>query len=324
MPLARVHPRIIEHPFAALMQEARLDTYAESAHELVLGVQGFQTLSAVVFEQKARLMERVRARHVPLKLTFGGAVKHESHTFFRSLGQYRMDDPSRQIAFMLTWRMPGTNAVFHKFGLRGEADADLEFTARSIRWEQGQAGRVFTLERAYSPAPPMPGRLVPLRKALLGQFGGDPISIRLAGRVFHRRLFIGGVDIQPAMRPQVDAVLNLGESSSRWVKPRVALDPRDRAVEHGEGSQGMTVAQIREEAGWVIERLRQNQRVLVHCVAGMNRSVTVCCGMLILLEGLSAEEALSRVREHHPWARPDSHHWLALRWLAKQTKGKPV
>jgi dual specificity phosphatase 12 len=78
----------------------------------------------------------------------------------------------------------------------------------------------------------------------------------------------------------------------------------------------MTLAEICEEADWVIERLKNNQRVLVHCVAGMNRSTTICCAVLILLEGLSAEAALERVRQHHPWARPDSHHWLALRWLA--------
>jgi protein-tyrosine phosphatase len=79
----------------------------------------------------------------------------------------------------------------------------------------------------------------------------------------------------------------------------------------------MSIDVISEEASWVIERLRKNQRVLVHCVAGMNRSSTICCAVLILLEGLTAEQALERVREHHPWARPDSKHWLKLRWLAK-------
>jgi hypothetical protein len=39
--------------------------------------------------------------------------------------------------------------------------------------------------------------------------------------------------------------------------------------------------------------------------------------VLILLEKLSAEDALERVRQHHPWARPDTRHWLALRWLAR-------
>lgn len=86
----------------------------------------------------------------------------------------------------------------------------------------------------------------------------------------------------------------------------------------------MNVAEIRKEAEWVIEHLKQNQKVLVHCVAGMNRSATLCCAVLILLEGLGAEAALARVREYHPWARPDSHHWLALRWLEKTNQRKAV
>jgi protein-tyrosine phosphatase len=75
------------------------------------------------------------------------------------------------------------------------------------------------------------------------------------------------------------------------------------------------------EVQWVIDRLRARQRVLVHCSAGFNRSVTVCCAALILLEGISAENALERVREHHPWAYPDAHHWLVLRWLAQRFAG---
>jgi hypothetical protein len=38
----------------------------------------------------------------------------------------------------------------------------------------------------------------------------------------------------------------------------------------------------------------------------------------MLLEGLSADEALARVREHHPLAWPDPYHWFALRWLQQQ------
>jgi hypothetical protein len=40
----------------------------------------------------------------------------------------------------------------------------------------------------------------------------------------------------------------------------------------------------------------------------------------MLLENLSAEAALARVRQNHPWALPDSHHWLVLRWLAQNLK----
>jgi hypothetical protein len=38
------------------------------------------------------------------------------------------------------------------------------------------------------------------------------------------------------------------------------------------------------------------------------------------LERLNAEAALERVGQHHPSARPDSHHWLALRWLEMNQK----
>ena len=42
----------------------------------------------------------------------------------------------------------------------------------------------------------------------------------------------------------------------------------------------------------------------------------------MLLEGLTANEALQRVREQHPWAKPDSYHWLALRWLEKNKEAE--
>jgi hypothetical protein len=132
----------------------------------------------------------------------------------------------------------------------------------------------------------------------------------------YRRLFIGGLDNQSKHRPDVSVVLNLAEDASLW-----ALDgsphPLDRWAKKGEGSKGMTVRELAEEADWVITHLKnKRERVLVHCSAGMNRSSSVCCAVLIRLEGLSAEAALERVREHHPWARPDPRHWLALRWLA--------
>jgi protein-tyrosine phosphatase len=79
----------------------------------------------------------------------------------------------------------------------------------------------------------------------------------------------------------------------------------------------MDLEELVAEASWVADRLREGRRVLVHCYAGVNRSATVCCAALILLEGLSAEDALWRVRERHPVAWPDPYYWLLLRWLAR-------
>lgn len=313
-----LHTRIIQHPFAFLVQGARLDSYHENKHELVLEVQGFQTVSSKLIERDRKIFEKVRGKHIPLKLIFSNVSKLKRDVFFNSLEKYPEDDPSRIIAYMLSWRQPGKQEVFYMFGLRGPVGADMQFFAKHAKFIiRGEKRKSFMIERDWSLAPPMNDGLVPQPKNLHQRFGGDPISINLVDKTFHRRLFIGGVDIQPRQRPQVDAVLNLGENPSRWAKKGKALHPNDRAIQHGEGSQGMTINQLREEANWVIERLKQNQRVLVHCVAGMNRSTTTCCVVLILLEGLSAEDALARVREHHPWARPDSYHWLALRWLAK-------
>jgi hypothetical protein len=192
----------------------------------------------------------------------------------------------------------------------------MNFFAQNVTYEKrANAHTSIVLERDWSPAPPMPDRLVPHPTYLYRRFGGDPITVRMRDNLYHQRLFIGGLDVQSADRPQVGVVLNLGEEASCWVKGQ-SRHFNDRTRSKGEGLNGMTVEEICEEADWVIEHLKNNQRVLVHCVAGMNRSTTICCAVLILLEGLSAEAALERVREHHPWARPDSNHWLALRWLA--------
>lgn len=315
-------PYIVQHPFTSLVEGGRLDSYYESDSSIVLVVQGFQPLSSNLFERDEKIHERVHAKYVPLKLIFSGVSELKRDIFFTSLDDYSLDDSSRTIAYMLSWRQRNTRDVFYMFGLRAPASADMQFHARSVKAEKFiENKKTFTIERNWSPPPPMPDRLAPEPKALYRRFGGDPISIKLEDKSLNRRLFIGGQNIQSEYRPDVYAVLNVGEEPSRWVKKGKAIHPNDRAIQYGEGSQGMTVEQLHEEANWVIERLKQNKRVLVHCAAGMNRSTTICCAVLILLEGLSAEEAIARVREHHPWARPDSYHWLALRWLAK-TKRK--
>lgn len=315
----RIAPRIIRHPFAALMQDARLDSYEETGQEIRMDVQGLEIIASELFQRDGIIMERVTARHIPLKLSFSGIQHLKRADFFATLDKYPLDDPSRIIAYFYSWIQPGMEDTFYLFGLRGPADADMNFFANGVTYEQGDGGTPFTFERDYSPSPPMPDGEVPLPVEIHDRFGGDPVKFRLDGKVIEHGLFVGGVEIQPEIRPEIGAVLNLGEKPSIWVRDG-NLHPNDRTVEKGEGSKGMSVEEIREEADWVVERLRRNESVLIHCVAGMNRSTTVCCAVLMQLEGLTAEQALERVYEHHPWAKPDSHHWLALRWLEKNRK----
>jgi hypothetical protein len=196
----------------------------------------------------------------------------------------------------------------------------MNFFASGATHEKGDGGSPFTFERDWSPAPPMPEGVVPQPIDIHDNFGGDPVSVKIGDTVQEQRLFVGGLENQPEHRPpQVDAVLNLGEKPSLWVKGN-DNHPNDRVVEKGEGSKGMSVDEIRAEANWVIDHLKKDEHVLVQCVAGKNRSTTICCAVVMLLEGMTAEEALKRVREQHPWAKPDSYHWLAFRWLEKSKK----
>jgi hypothetical protein len=241
--------------------------------------------------------------------------------FFTSLANYPIDDPSRIIFYMHSWQQPGMDDVFYIFKLREPIGASMNFLANAVTFEQEAGSQPFTIERDWSPAPPMPDGFVPQPIHIHDQFGGDPVTVKIDGSMQEQKLFVGGLEQQPNQRPQVDAVLNIGESPSNWVKG-TELHPNDRTVEKGEGSKGMSTEEIRAEANWVIERLQKDQSVLVHCVAGMNRSITICCAVLMLMEGLTADESLKRVREQHPWAKPDSYHWLALRWLEKNQKDK--
>jgi len=308
--------RIIEHPFASLMQGARLDSYQENGQELILEVQGLQCDASELFERDGKIIEKATCIHIPLKLIFAKVTPLKRAEFFTSLQNYPIDDPSRIIFYMHSWQQPGMDDIFHIFKLREPVGASMNFLAGDVTYEKDTGGNPFTLERDWSPAPPMPDRMVPQPRDLHDRFGGDPVAIKIDGHTHEQRLFVGGLENQSDQRPQVDAVLNIGESPSAWVQGN-DLHPNDRTVEKGEGSKGMSAAEIREEANWVIDQLKKDKSVLVHCVAGMNRSATICCAVLMLLEGLSAEEALIRVREQHPWAKPDSYHWLALRWMEK-------
>jgi hypothetical protein len=320
--MARIHTRIIQHPFVSSLQGALLDSYAEAGRagelNITLTIRALERTSSDLYDSDGRVLELVQGTYVPIKIHFAGVSGLKRGDFFQTIKNLPTDDPARIINDMLSWRQPERRDVFYLFFMH-QAD-NLMFFADQATYERlTEEPIAFVLERDWCPPPPIPERLIPQPKALHQRFAGDPISLRIENRNFPRRLFIGGLDTQGNERPQVDVVFNLGEERSKWIKDH-QTNPQDRWDNKGEGSDGMSLEVIREEAEWVIERLMKNQRVLIHCVAGMNRSSTICCAVLILLEGLTAEQALERVRRYHPWARPDSGHWLKLRWLAKTTR----
>jgi hypothetical protein len=224
-------------------------------------------------------------------------------------------DPDRLLYAVLGWRLlDGLNTYL--FDLLRQKDAEFRLSAKGCL-QENRPGPVWKadFDRNWSPPPLSPPRTLPAPRHLWQRYGGDPVRIRLDGRDQNLRLFVGGLDTQSNHRPDVSTVFNLSEDASLWTVSEPA-HPGDRWEQKGEGSHGMTARELAKEADWVINLLKAGERVLVHCSAGMNRSSSLCCAVLILLEGLSAEAALERVREHHPWARPDPRYWLKLRWLA--------
>jgi hypothetical protein len=269
-----------------------------------------------LFERHGVIYERVQGNYVPLELVFSDVSELKSSEFFTNIAKLSPDASMRTVNDMLSWRQQAKRDIFYLLAMHAPQADNLMFFARHVEYRTlPQPSIPFVLERDWCSPPPMPDRLVPKPERIHQRFGGDPITLYMDDRPHHHKLFVGGLEIQPAERPDVDVVFNVGEEPSNWITDNHTY-AQDRWDNKGEGVDGMSLEVIRNEADWVIERLRKKQRVLVHCAAGMNRSSTICCAVLILLEGLTAEQALDRVRQHHPWARPDSRHWLKLRWLA--------
>ncbi|NDJ75968.1 MAG: dual specificity protein phosphatase family protein [Chloroflexi bacterium] len=227
------------------------------------------------------------------------------------------DHGVRSLQGVVRWRAPDGVERFLLFDSSPEPGMLLFSAAEFHAEERSGVPAPAYIKRPYASPPGLPVGPVPRPHDLYQQYGGDPVVVHLGGQTCDRCLFVGGLGEQPTPRPRVDAVLNLSEDPSAWASANDTY-PADRWITKGEGRAGMSVDELVAEAEWVAKRLQKGHSVLVHCSAGFNRSVTVCCATLVLLEGLSAEAALDRVREHHPWARPDAYHWLRLCWLARQ------
>jgi atypical dual specificity phosphatase len=314
------HTRILEFPHTRSLVNARLDDLREEAHgkrrDLIFDYHELRLLAPPeLIAVDGRPHERLRGEYVPRCLRFRGPRWIKRSGVFTHFATVAPDANARQLEGLLCWRTPNDAEYFLLLDHADESSS-LRFSARDCSGEDRSGpAQPIELVRDWSSPPLLPARLIPKPLRLHQLYGGDPITFRLNGQAFQRRLFVGGMGHQSDQRPDVHAVLNLSEDDNRW-----PLTAADRRAQKGEGPQGMDLAEIVAEAQWVIDRLRAGQRVLVHCSAGFNRSTTVCCAVLMQLENLSAEEALNRVREHHPWARPDSHHWLQLRWLAQRQR----
>ena len=318
--------RILAFRYADSLSAARLRAVAQEIHGLrkdfVLEYDELRmTTPPSLSSRLGQIREHIHGQYLPRRIRFMNVSGLECSGLYEHLEDVPLDHGARSLRGTLYWSQPGKPARWGVFNGSLEP-AELMLTARRYRQEERTGSiEAVDLVRDWCPAPHLPAREFALHKRIHAQYAGDPVTVSLNGKAEPQRLFVGGQHHRGDEPPGVDAVLNLGDEASRWatVKPAPACD---RWTRKGEGQSGMDVAGIVAEASWVVDRLRAGQRVLVHCSAGFNRSVTVCCAALIVLEKVSAEAALERVRQHHPWARPDTHHWLALRWLAQEAQGQ--
>ena len=256
--------------------------------------------------------EWVEGEYHPRTLRFTGAEWVHRSPVLEELDQAPPEHGVRIVMGVLHWSGPELGKIVLMF-MQESADCMLRASDFALEDRAGEPRPVAFLRR-WANTPPHPAGLVPQRAKMLRRYNGDPVTIALGNRRYRYRLFIGGLVNQTSARPEVDAVLNLCELENPWVA-QSGRHVNDRFACKGEMAIGMDMSDLLSEARWVAGRLRAGQRVLVHCYAGVNRSSTVCCAALMLLEGLSAYEALDRVRENHPSCRPDPYHWFLLEHL---------
>lgn len=314
-------PRVYSFPYDDALFDARLDRFTEEAgargSDIVFHLRTFRPTSApepLLVDGLPH--ELARGEYVPMRLRFLRGEWLWRTGPFESFEMLPPQHGARRMFGVLRSRQHVVGE-FYLVSTDTLEPGTLGLRAHGAMLEHAPgAPESAELLRRWAATPSAPAGIVPHRPALYRRYGGDPITIRLGRRVLHHRLFIGGLHHQREVRPAVDAVLNLCGVENLWLgwqEPH----PADRLICKGEGAAGMTPEDVLAEAEWVVERLRAGQRVLVHCFAGFNRSSTICCAALMLLEGISAEQALARVREHHPMAWPDPYHWFILRGLTQ-------
>lgn len=314
------YAQILEFPFAASLLNAQLDAIYENVakQELVIDYRELRlTDEPQIFKRQEHYVEQIRGEYIPRRLRFRGVQNLIGPVVYEQLNALPGNDMARSLQGILYWRAPDDIERFLLFNTSSKLAAPLFSSGEYLQEERSGSITPVELIREFSSPPLLPVGPVSRPEELYLQYGGDPVTINLDGKPSERCLFVGGLEEQHTQRPNVDVVLNLSEKPSLWATVDVT-HAADRWSVKGEGEAGMGLSDILDEAQWVAERLRNEQSVLVHCSAGFNRSVTICCAVLIILEGLKAQAALTRIREHHPWARPDGHHWLQLQGLAYQ------
>ncbi len=95
-------------------------------------------------------------------------------------------------------------------------------------------------------------------------FGGSPIPVCFAGNLSH--LGPSRVELGDLHHPDLEGIVNLCELDDVW-----PLGADDRRWPRGEGMFGYTWERLDDDARDIADLIRAGKRVLIHCMAGVNR-----------------------------------------------------
>lgn len=136
---------------------------------------------------------------------------------------------------------------------------------------------------------------------------GNLLSIsRTAVSPITSQLYVSGIDaLEIPRKPReagIGAVLRLDNGSDRaylqWGSQYTLLDMPIR------DGQPMQPDMLRKGSGFIHRQIQAGDKVLVHCMAGMSRSVTFALAYLIEHEGMSLPDAYALVVKGRPIAEP--------------------
>lgn len=174
----RLHPCIIQYPFAAGLQGARLESYREDARgkrlEIVIDYLAFEPHASELFRPAEKIIERVTGQFVPSRVRFEGVVELKNGDYFKTI-----PEEGRTIGDLFSWRQTDRNDVFHLLIPKAAGAPELAFFARRAIHEQlpGEPMPV-NMERDWCPPPSMPAGLVSVPRAIHARFGGNPVTLR--------------------------------------------------------------------------------------------------------------------------------------------------
>lgn len=130
---------------------------------------------------------------------------------------------------------------------------------------------------------------------------------------------IGGITSENLQTANISHVLNMATELSDFIYPHPNLHIHKFRLRD---SMDEDIFSVLDECVRLIDSIvKSGGRILVHCVAGVSRSATVCIAYLIKIEHMSLREAHQHVLECRDVVFPNKGFWRALIQYEESVRG---